>query len=117
MRSWIFVTYQVPGLHCYPGAPKEVAYLKDPHRHVFHVKVSIQVEGDDRELEFIMVKRAVRYHFAAYAGFLGGIVDFGSKSCEQIAGALAAELSRRYDNRAMRIEISEDNENGAVLEA
>ncbi len=42
----IWVTFQREGIHQYPDAPEEVAFLRHPHRHVFHLKVWIGLASD-----------------------------------------------------------------------
>ena len=65
--TFIWVTFQKEGIHCYPAAatdPKlktgdwdDVSFLGTPHRHIFHFKVWIEVFQNDRDIEFIQVKR------------------------------------------------------------
>ena len=105
----IFVTTQFEGIHCYPDAPDEVAFLRSPHRHMFHVKYEVEVFHDDRELEFILVKRALE----AYVPILKNLEH---KSCEMIARAIMEWSDNKYGIRHVRITVSEDGENGAVLE-
>jgi hypothetical protein len=44
IKKKIWVTFQKEGIHCYPAAAtddklKEVSFLANPHRHMFHFKV------------------------------------------------------------------------------
>ena len=60
--SMIWVTFRREGIHCYPEAAtnpdlEDVAFLSNPHRHMFHFKVWIDVKHDSREIEFIQFKR------------------------------------------------------------
>lgn len=114
----VYCTLQVEGIHHWPQCPfEEVAYLRDPHRHVFHIKAYQEVNHDDRDVEFIMLKHAIQtYILDKYAtgkpqeGCFGpNVCDFGARSCEMIAQELieAFELSR--------CEVSEDGENGAIV--
>ena len=62
IKRWIWVTFQREGVHCYPAAstdPKlqDVSFLGFLHRHIFHFKVAIEVEHNDRDIEFIQFKR------------------------------------------------------------
>lgn len=104
----IFVTFQKEGIHQYPGAPAGVEFLQYAHRHMFHIKVEIQVYHDDRELEFILVKRDLEKHFD------GGALN--NKSCEMICDDLYYYCWAKYcfaKPRNFYIEVSEDGENGA----
>lgn len=102
----IIVRTQKEGIHCYPNAPKEVEFLKSPHRHMFHIEAEIQVFHDDRELEFIIVKRDLD-------NWLQLNVDY--KSCEMIAKDILDYLHSRWDcsDRYTRVDVFEDGENGA----
>lgn len=102
----IIVRTQKEGIHCYPNAPTEVEFLKSPHRHVFHIEVEIQVFHDDRELEFIIVKRDLDK-------WLNLNVDY--KSCEMIAKDILNYIDSKWDasSRYTRVDVFEDGENGA----
>ena len=94
------------GIHCWPDCPfDEVKYLRDPHRHIFHIKAYKQVFHDDRDIEFIMMKHQIEsYLKETYpSGHLG------ATSCEM----LGRELMEKFD--LIEIEVSEDDENGAVI--
>lgn len=104
----IFVKFQKEGIHCYPDAPDEVAYLRHPHRHMFHFDVCIEVFHDDRELEFIMFKN---WLISLYDS---GTLQLDHQSCEMMADALAEKISAKYPGRDLQIEVSEDGENGSL---
>ena len=111
----IWVTFQREGIHCFPAAatdPKlaDVAFLANPHRHIFHFRVSIDVFHDDRELEFIQFKRWLE------ALYVNTVVQLDYKSCEMIADDLYLQIATKYPNRDVWIEVSEDGENGCSVE-
>lgn len=114
-KSFIKIRTEFAGIHCYPDAPDEVAYLRQPHRHLFKVIAQIQVYSDDRELEFIIVKKdlhnALREEKLAFKQ---------TASCEQMAEQIRAYLAKRWitNNECYRdiiVEVNEDGENGAVV--
>lgn len=105
----IFVTTQKELIHHYPTAPDAVDYLKNRHRHIFHFKVYIEVHSDDRELEFIMFK-----HYIDSILPKDG-TDINSSSCEMLAEWMYNAIKKIYPNRTMRIEVSEDGENGVEV--
>jgi len=109
----IWVTFRREGIHKYPAAledPKlaDVKFLGYPHRHMFHFKVWIEVFHDDREIEFIQFKRWLE---SLYQGKL----ELDYKSCEMIADELADQIQTKYPGRQVRIEVSEDGENGCDI--
>ena len=111
MVTEVFCTLQVEGTHCWPECPfDEVAYLRDPHRHIFHIKAYKVVTHSDRDVEFIMLKHSIQQYLRHnyYKSHLKCCV-FGAMSCEMIASELVAlfELSK--------CEVSEDHENGAIV--
>lgn len=105
----IFVTTQFEGLHRWKDAPEETKFLRNFHRHVFFVKLTVNVKHDDRELEFFEVKARLQRAISV-------VVNRGNTgSCEQIAIKLLGYLSEHLKNRQLICEVSEDNENGAVV--
>lgn len=115
-KTFIIVKTQFEGMHCYPNAPEEVAFLKNPHRHMFHVEAEIEVFHEDRELEFILVKRDLNKWLAS--------IQLENCSCETIAKVLQDYLKERYPvpaelnldrTRYVNVKVFEDNENGAYL--
>lgn len=104
----IFVTFQKEGIHRYPDAPEGVEFLKNPHRHIFHFRVSISVTHDDRDIEFILFKRELE-------DLLAGTMEIDYKSCEMLASDLIEYLEEKYPGRCGSVEVNEDGENGAIL--
>jgi len=109
VKSFIVVRLQAEGFHCWPDAPSQIAFLRVNHRHVFHVKLRIGVAHDDRELEFILVKRAAQGWFEAW------LRSVDSSSCEQLAKSFVRWASATYGQRPVACEVSEDGENGAEV--
>lgn len=117
----IWVTFQKEGIHCYPAAatdPKlntageyDVSFLANPHRHIFHFRVSIDVFHNDRDIEFIQFKRWLE---SLYNGS-NTVLELNWKSCEMIADDLYIQIAERYPNRNVVIEVSEDGENGCSI--
>lgn len=110
----IWVTFQKEGIHCYPAAatdPKleSVSFLSHPHRHMFHFRVEMEVFHDDRDVEFIMLKRELEGLYNT------GTLQLNNMSCEMIAREMLTYLLNVYPERNLTIEVSEDNENGCRL--
>ena len=110
-KTSIYVTFQKEGIHKYPDAPEDVAFLRNSHRHIFHFNVEIEVFHDDRDIEFILFKRELE---TAYSD---KVLNLDYKSCEMIANDLLVYLRTAYPKRDIVITVSEDNENGAILRA
>lgn len=108
MKKFIWITTQFEGTHYYSYAPEEVAFLRNEHRHIFHLKVRIEVFSNDREIEFILFKRFINSLISSR--------NFNHRSCEMISDDLYNLIRKEYPNREIRIEVSEDNENGSYIE-
>ena len=115
----IWVTFQKEGMHRYPAAATDpalatgdeydVSFLANPHRHIFHFQVWIDVVHNDRDIEFIQFKRWLENLYRS------GTLQLDYKSCEMMADDLYIQIASRYPNRAVWIEVSEDGENGALI--
>ena len=115
----IFVTFQKEGIHCYAAAATDpllatgdeydVSFLATPHRHIFHFQVWITVTHNDRDIEFIQFKRWLENLYKQ------DTLQLNHKSCEMIADDLYTQIAAKYPNRAVWIEVSEDNENGCLV--
>ena len=114
----IWVTFQKEGIHLYPAAATDVSlktgdwddvsFLGYPHRHIFHFKVQMEVFHDDRDVEFIQLKRWCERLYA------DGVLDLNHKSCEMISDDLYAKLIEQWPGRQIVIDVSEDGENGST---
>lgn len=110
-RKSIWVTFQKEGIHSYMAAPDEVSFLKNPHRHIFHFRVEMEVFHNDREVEFILFKRELESLYSE------GYLQLNNKSCEMIAEEIENYILIEYPRRRYSITVSEDNENGATIKS
>ena len=117
----IWVTFRKEGIHKYPAALEDpalktgdeydVSFLGYPHRHIFHFRVWISVQHNDRDIEFIQFKRWLESLYSSS----NSILELDYKSCEMIADDLYIQIANRYPERNVTISVSEDNENGCVI--
>ena len=122
----IWVSFRKEGIHCYPAAATDpalatgdeydVSFLGSPHRHIFHFRVSIDVFHNDRDIEFIQFKRWLENLYSSNNSNSSSVLELNYKSCEMIADDLYDQIAARYPNRAVVIDVSEDGENGCVIE-
>lgn len=117
----VFTTFDFVGFHRWPDAPHEVNYLQDLHRHLFKVRIDVSVEHHDREIEFHTLKRYL-LDFIRAVWSVSHDTDYeaslGSMSCEQMALEIMDNLRITYPDRPYyRVEVSEDGENGSIIEA
>jgi len=120
-NKMIWVTFRKEGIHCYPAAATDpnlatgdyydVSFLGTPHRHIFHFRVWLGVTHNDRDVEFIQFKRWLERLYSSEQGVLS--LDY--KSCEMMSDDLYAQISQKYPDREIWIEVSEDGENGSFI--
>ena len=116
MKTEVYCTLQIEGTHNWPDCPfDEVGYLRDPHRHMFHIKAYKEVTHSDRDVEFIMLKHDIEHfmwkEFGKESRNMSCLIEFGAMSCEMIAEKLIEEFD------LSRCEVNEDGENGAIVTA
>ena len=111
MKTCIVVSMQIEGIHCWPECDVDsVAFLKHPHRHIFHIKIKKQVRHTDRQIEIIRMKRCATESLKMkYYNHDDGCCNFGRMSCEDIATL----IFRDYNLDSC--EVLEDGENGAEV--
>lgn len=113
----ITITTKYEGVHCYPEAPDCVAYLRQPHRHMFGVRVEVEVFDDDREIEFIMLKHQVDDYIKSHCDD-NGVWQMGRLSCEQVCNGILKYLFafvKWPEGRHWSVMVDEDGENGATV--
>lgn len=108
-RTNIFVSFQVEGFHYWKDAPEEVSFLRDRHRHMFHVEIEKEVSHADRDIEIILFKRKVQKFIQERWKGEENVVEFEGMSCEMIASVLKNEF------KCYKVKVTEDGENGAVV--
>ena len=107
----ISVKTQFIGFHSWDNAPDEVSFLRNKHRHIFNVKLTLEVFTDDREVEFFLLQKDLN-------NFLEEIdIKNNMRSCEWLAKQIVLKFSY-YKSKKERIsycEVSEDNENSGIF--
>lgn len=103
-------TIKREGFHFWPDAPDEVAFLRSVHRHLFHITAEVEVDHNNRDVEFFILQRTI----ASALPLLDAtwqVFDStgGPSSCEKMAEAIARFLVGKQYNVVM-VEVSEDGE-------
>ena len=111
MTTRVYCTLRFEGLHFWQNAPEEVGFLRQTHRHIFHVRVEVNVTHDDRDIEFIMMKRHLEQFIPeAQAKLLDGC------SCEMLGEFFLDKGKEKWPAVKYGVaDVSEDGENGAVV--
>lgn len=108
LRREIFVRTRFIWFHCRLEAPEEVNFLRDMHRHEFHVELLVSVNHNERDIEFTLVKLWLDRYIAE--NFTGKKT---AMSCETMAEMIWEEAVRVYWVEFATCQVSEDGENGA----
>lgn len=117
LQTFIGIRFEVEGFHNYPDASKNhgelVKFLEQSHRHIFKFNCKKRVNHDNRDEEFILLRRKVKQYInKVFPVFESSCecYDFGSMSCEMIAKKILKQFD--FDS----VEVSEDGENYAIVE-
>lgn len=117
MEVLVWVTLQFPHIHCWPEAPEygvlsntPTLFLRNPHRHMFHVKIGVDVQNLNRQVEFFDFKAFVKQYIDDF------LPDWAESSCEMMALDLAKDVGAGLGGYNKIIcTVSEDGENGATV--
>lgn len=103
--------FKIEGIHRWAKCPiEEVSFLRDYHRHVFHVICTKSVYHDDRDVEFIQLSHDIqKYLNDRYYSDQYKCLFFDDMSCEMIAN----ELLQKFNLNGC--EVNEDGEGGAIV--
>lgn len=103
-KTGIIIKATFQATHWWPDCPfEEVAFLRNTHRHVFHVEVTIET-NKDRGLEFFMEKNKLNEFLSQFEG-----THLGSLSCESLAEMICKHME------ANMVSVFEDGENGGFF--
>jgi hypothetical protein len=105
----IYCQFRFEGWHRWPTPIESEAYLGVRHRHLFHVKVWFPVTDSDREIEFIQAGRRLRVECEKLVAT--GVPE--EWSCEHWCDFF---MKYSLDGAVpVRVQVSEDGENGAEI--
>lgn len=106
---WAIIKFNFEGVHKYPEAPIEVAFLRNEHRHIFYVDVYVEQFHDNRDVEYIALKRKLQKMY-------NHSVICDNKSCEMLAKEVKQEVELLLPDRKVKVAVFEDMENGSLVE-
>lgn len=119
-KTFVYTQFIKEGYHLFPeaatdpryatGGADDVSHLGVRHFHYFYFKVWVGVNHANRDIEFIQLRRWLESLYA------GEALEINYKSCEMLADDLLEVLTAKYPGVAIRIDVSEDNINGALVE-
>ena len=104
----------IEGLHYWREAPPNLDYLRNKHRHIFHIICSWEVFDDNRQMEIIETQNMIDNYFKKYYNNKYNMCDFENMSCEQMCN----ELLEQYSNKGLKqVTVLEDGYGGAECQA
>lgn len=104
--TMVWCKLQFIGFHYWKAAEGPMAFLRHTHRHVFHIKAAKRVRGDDREIEFITMKRSIQEYVDS---------KYTDKTFDSSCEMIAADILEKF--KMNEVTVSEDGENGATVYA
>ena len=119
-KTFVYTRFIKEGYHAFPEAatdPKyvtgdsmDVSHLGTRHFHYFYFKVWVEVSHNNRNVEFIQLRRWLESLYSS------GSLELNNQSCEMLSDALYEKVHEKYPSSEIRIDISEDDINGALVE-
>ncbi|QDP49444.1 MAG: hypothetical protein Unbinned2716contig1000_25 [Prokaryotic dsDNA virus sp.] len=115
MKKLIILHFEIEGHHAWKDAPENIWFLSKEHRHLFTIRIGMNVEHNDREKEIFLQQQLFqeylktkyeKTHLNDYTYH-----DFGNMSCEDIAEEII-----KLDDSIHWVEVLEDNKGGARIE-
>jgi hypothetical protein len=127
MTIWAIIKFQFEGWHRWKDAPEtdektgySLKFLRDLHRHVFHVEVWVQQTHSERDIEYLSFKNWLTDPVQDVACLDWPIQKkFGiteEDSCETMGTKIKSFIKDFYPGRKIKVFVFEDNENGACVE-
>lgn len=114
MTTNIYVKTRFVALHRWKDAPEDIAFLRDYHRHEFHVKVTLLVTHAERQVEFYQFKRELDgYIQRNFAPMRTEFIRF-DYSCETLAQMILCWCVVN-NFPALSVDVNEDGDNGAIV--
>jgi len=105
---WAVITFTKIGFHYWKDAPEETKFLRNKHRHIFHITVYVEQMHNSRDVEYFAFKNWLEQNLP--------VID-GPQSCETIASHIKKLVETHFNNsRKVKVQVLEDNENGALVE-
>lgn len=117
IKSEVYCKVNFEAIHNWPGVVdipglEEVHYLQHPHRHIFVIRAYSRVTHSDRDVEFIWLAHQIeKFLKDSFPTFNGYAANIGSMSCEMIGAKILEAFPSVY-----KVDVSEDDENGAIME-
>jgi hypothetical protein len=101
----IIINTKFPAIHFWPDCDiDEVSYLKNYHRHEFHVQAKAPVTHENRDIEFIQLKNKIdKWIYENWHN-----KNLQAKSCE----TMCTELMFTFPELSY-VRVLEDGENGS----
>lgn len=114
-------TFRLEGFHQWIDAPARLIFLRNLHRHSFHVSVVVRERHNERDVEIITLQEDAKHEFfrmsdpLIMSGERSPVNSFGNRSCETMCEELAERLTA-LGYYVKQISVMEDGENGAILD-
>ena len=124
MTVWAIIRFQFEGFHRWKDAPKnqpyDIYFLRNLHRHMFHIEVWIEQKHNERDIEYLTFKDWLLNLAIDTCELCPSLpLKFGiteEDSCETMGTKIKAFIKNSYPDRKIRVFVFEDGENGTCVE-
>lgn len=118
VKKFVWADFTFEGYHNYPDADKyehtatgdeyDVSHLALRHFHTFCVHVKVEVREDNREIEFIQMRRRL-------VNAIGDkTLELNGQSCEMMCDTIAGILHEWYPHSSLQVDVSEEKMFGST---
>ena len=125
MTIWAIVRFQFEGWHRWKDAPEidektgyYLDFLRNIHRHIFHVEIWISQKHNERDIEYLSFKNWLidPIQDTVYTTVQDRFGITEEDSCETMATKIKKFIKDSYPDRKVKVFVFEDGENGACVE-
>lgn len=110
----------IEGYHYWEDAIDKVAFLRNPHRHIFKFKAGVRVSDNDREVEIFMLRDYIvnaiaRCYDLDLKLLAGDYYQFNNASCETLCEDVHEYLTDQLKLNVAFVECFEEDTGGARI--
>jgi hypothetical protein len=111
----VYCRFQIEGVHnLLPDDESGESYQKNEHRHIFHFCITVNAADAHPLMNPVRIRRMCLQQFDAFGGSTS-LLYFNNLQVLDLADWLCRELWVAFEGRGVRVDVSEDGENGAVV--
>jgi 6-pyruvoyl-tetrahydropterin synthase len=108
------------GVHSWPDAggtieTEKVDFLANTHAHDFRITVECNVEHEDREIEFYLLRNDLVEIIVKNFECKNGFFQFEGNSCEAIGNLVIDKMRQLHGSKGWMVEVAENEFQSAII--